>query len=775
MRASDHHLRFSGAAPSIGSETAVDAAASAAEADRQHRRLRFTVRTAGYITVILALTCAGFSFFLLMGLTPLQPTESVVFWALAVNGLLTSLLMIELALEIAMLIRARRRGRAAARLHIRIVGLFSIVAVVPAILIAVVASITLNRGLDHWFSERTRAIVDTSLSIAQAYAEEHAKTLKVDILALRSDFERAQTLLEQSPDRFQAFMNSIAALRGIPGVFLVKPDGALIAQANFQFSNEYLPPPPDALSRAIANAAEPILIAPGATNVVGAIMRLENYSDVLLYITREIDPKVIRYIAQTTASVNEYKSLEATRLGVQIAFGLLYIGLALVVLLSAVWLGIGFANRLVSPIRRLIDAADEIGRGNLEVRVPFKSSDGDLGALGATFNTMASELRSQRHELVAASDQIDSRRRFTEAVLAGVSAGVVGTDASGGVTIANRGAMRLLGLEQDIPLGTAIVEIVPEFRSVVEAALAETHRPEHRDQVSIVRDGRERTINVRVTREESETEDRGYVITLDDISDLVMAQRSAAWADIARRIAHEIKNPLTPIQLSAERLQRRFGKGIVEGREVFDQCTDTIIRQVGDIGRMVDEFSSFARMPKPKFEERDLGEAVREAVFLMEVTNPEIRFETELPEEALFGRYDPRLMSQAFTNLVKNATEAIAAVPPGDEIAPAITVRARIEGDWNVVEIIDTGIGLPQENRHRLLEPYMTTREKGTGLGLAIVSKIIEEHGGHLDLLDSPAVAAGGRGAMVRITLPRPKAENGAATAPHDHSNPVDA
>ncbi|WP_244669932.1 PAS domain-containing sensor histidine kinase [Kaistia sp. 32K] len=746
-----------------------------AVSDPERRKLRVTVRAAGYFTVILALTCACLSFFLLMGLTPIQPTERVVFWALAVNGLLTGLLVIELGLEVAMLIRARRRGRAAARLHIRIVGLFSIVAVVPAILIAVVASITLNRGLDHWFSERTRAIVDTSLSIAQAYAEEHARTLKVDIQGLKADFERAQVLLEQNPDRFQSFMNSMAALRGIPGVFLVKPDGTLIAQANFQFSTGYLPPPPDALTRAAKPGAEPILIAPGATNVVGALVRLDNYTDVFLYITREIDPKVIRYIAETTASVNEYKNLEATRLGVQIAFGVLYLGLALVVLLSAVWLGIGFANRLVSPIRRLIDAADEIGRGNLEVHVPFKSSDGDLGALGATFNTMTAELRSQRHELVAASEQIDSRRRFTEAVLAGVSAGVVGTDARGVVTIANRGALRLLGLDQNDTLGRPVIEIVPELNEVVSAALAETNRPEHRDQVSVVRDGRERTINVRVTTEESDTAAHGYVITLDDITDLVTAQRSAAWADIARRIAHEIKNPLTPIQLSAERLKRRFGKGIVEGREIFDQCTDTIIRQVGDIGRMVDEFSSFARMPKPTFEERDLGEAAREAVFLMEVANPEISFEIDLPHEALIGRYDPRLISQAFTNLVKNATEAIAAVPADDPVAPKIIVRGRVEGDSNIVEIIDTGIGLPQENRHRLLEPYMTTREKGTGLGLAIVSKIIEEHGGQLDLLDSPAVAAGGRGAMVRITLPRPSQDGGAGSGTNHKTNPVDA
>ncbi|MCX5578623.1 sensor histidine kinase NtrY-like [Kaistia terrae] len=751
--------------------------ASADVQEPSRRRRGFSLRAAGYITVILALTCACFSFFLLMGLTPIEPTEPVVFWALAVNGVLTSLLVIELCLEVALLIRARRRGRAAARLHIRIVGLFSIVAVVPAILIAVVASITLNRGLDHWFSERTRAIVSTSLSIAQAYAEEHARTLKVDILGLKSDFERAQVLLEQNPDRFQSFMNSMAALRGIPGVFLVKPDGSLIAQANFQFSTGYLPPPADALIRAAKAGADPVLIAPGATNVVGAIARLDSYTDVFLYITREIDPKVIRYISETTASVAEYKNLEATRWGVQVAFGLLYLGLALVVLLSAVWLGIGFANRLVAPIRRLIDAADEIGRGNLEVHVPFRSADGDLGALGATFNTMTTELRSQRHELVAASDQIDSRRRFTEAVLAGVSAGVVGTDAQGMITIANRGAMRLLGLNESVPIGQSVIEVAPELKEVVELSLSEPHRAEHRDQVSVVRDGRERTINVRVTTEESDTTRHGYVITLDDITDLVTAQRSAAWADIARRIAHEIKNPLTPIQLSAERLKRRFGKHIVEGREIFDQCTDTIIRQVGDIGRMVDEFSSFARMPKPTFEERDMGEAAREAVFLMEVTNPNIAFEIDLPEERLIGRFDPRLISQAFTNLVKNATEAIEALPPEEAAGAKITVRGRIEGDFNIVEFIDTGIGLPNENRHRLLEPYMTTRDKGTGLGLAIVSKIIEEHGGQLDLLDSPAVATGGRGAMVRITLPRPSHDgsDSPGAAAIDQTNPVDA
>lgn len=735
-----------------------------ASVSRRPRR-RATVRGAGYVTVVLALTSACASFFVLMGLTPLRPDEQVVFWALAVNGLLTLLLVVETAGEVWMLIRARRRGRAAARLHIRIVALFSIVAVVPAILMAVVASVTLNRGLDHWFSERTRAIVDTSLSIAQAYAEEHARTLKADILGLKSDFERAQPILARDPDQFQNFMNSVAALRGIPGVYLLKPDGSMIAQATFQFSSNFPPPPVEAIKQA-GSISDPVLISPGSTNVVGAVVRLQNYKDVFLYIARDIDPKVIRYIAQTSASVDEYKNLAATKLGVQIAFAMLYLGLALVLLLSAIWLGIGFANRLVAPIRTLIDAADEIGQGNLDVTVPFRSADGDLGALGATFNTMTAELRSQRAELVAASEQIDARRRFSEAVLAGVSAGVIGTDARGVVTIANRGALRLLGVAAGGIVGRRIVEMAPELANALEAALADPVRREHRDQVSLLRKGRDRTINVRVTTEDAGPEQRGYVITLDDITDLVTAQRSSAWADIARRIAHEIKNPLTPIQLSAERLKRRFGRGITEGRDIFDQCTDTIIRQVGDIGRMVDEFSSFARMPKPTFEERDIGEAAREAVFLQEVAHPEIDFVMEFPNEPLTGRYDPRLMSQALMNIVKNATEAIAAVSPDESIRPRITVRGRIEGESNVIEVIDTGIGLPAENRHRLLEPYMTTREKGTGLGLAIVSKIIEEHHGQLELLDSPDVEQGGRGAMIRMTLPRAPVADLARTRP---------
>jgi two-component system nitrogen regulation sensor histidine kinase NtrY len=732
--------------------------------NRKAFELSKAVRAAGYVAVALALTVACVTFFVLMGLTPIAPTPGVVLAAMIVNGSLVAFLIFVVAWEIGGLVLARRRGRAAARLHIRIVALFSVVAATPAILVAIIASVTLDRGLDNWFSTRTRAIVDTSVSIAQAYVDEQVRSFGSDLAGVKTEIEQAREILLQDPDRFQSFLTTLAASRDLPGMFLVKGDGSILASARLGSETEYPNVPMDALGDAKAQPNKPVLIAPGKTNVIGGIVRLADYEDVFLYVLRPIDPKVLGYLSMTTENVSEYRSMEATRFGVQIAFGILYLGISLVVLLSAIWLGISLANRLVSPIRRLIDAAKQVSIGNLAVKVPARGADGDIGALSETFNTMTAQLRGQRSELISASEQIDSRRRFTEAVLAGVTAGVIGIDAEGHITIANRSAIRHLGLAEEGNNNATIGEILPELAPVVAAAIRDD-RLEHRDQIQITRLGRERTLNVRVTTERSGGQAHGYVITLDDITDLVAAQRSSAWADVARRIAHEIKNPLTPIQLAAERLKRRFGKAITEGGDVFEQCIDTIVRQVGDIGKMVDEFSSFARMPKPALEIRNLSESIREAVFLLEVSHPDIAFTVDLPEAPLMGRFDGRLMAQALTNVVKNATEAIAAVPTEQRGEARIAVSGRLSDSSIVVDVIDNGIGLPKENRHRLLEPYMTTREKGTGLGLAIVTKIIEDHGGRIDLLDSPEVATGGRGAMIRITLPRSDALSDVAAA----------
>ena len=436
--------------------------------------------------------------------------------------------------------------------------------------------------------------------------------------------------------------------------------------------------------------------------------------------------------------------------GIQIAFWLMFAVIALIVLLSSAWIGLDFANRLVAPIRRLIGAANIVSTGNLHVQVPVRRSEGDLAQLGETFNKMTHELRTQHDDIVRARDVIDSRRRFTEAVLAGASAGVIGVNADGRITILNRSAEQLIGRAESEVLGLPLVEIAPELADIFQTARNGTQRLVQR-QVTVNRNGQERNYSVRVTSEQAAESDHGYVITIDDITELVLAQRSSAWADIARRIAHEIKNPLTPIQLSAERLRRKYGKVIVEDAAVFEQCTATIVRQVDDIKRMVDEFSRFARMPKPVIAAEDVADAVRQVVFLMRVGHPDIDFEVELPAEAMPARFDRRLISQALTNIVKNAIEAIGAVPAADLGRGHIKVTARRDGKDVVIDVIDNGIGLPKENRARLLEPYVTTRDKGTGLGLAIVGRILEEHGGRLELRDASEMVPGARGAWMQL------------------------
>jgi len=483
---------------------------------------------------------------------------------------------------------------------------------------------------------------------------------------------------------------------------------------------------------------------------VAAAVKLHGYDNMYLYAARMLDPRVVQQLKATQESVGEYANLEARRLGIQIAFALMFAVIALIVLLSSAWIGLDFANRLVAPIRRLIGAANVVSTGNLQVQVPIRRSEGDLAQLGETFNKMTQELRTQHDDIVRARDLIDSRRRFTEAVLAGASAGVIGVNADSRITILTRSAERLIGRLESEALGHKLAEVAPELGDIFALARYGNQRLVQR-QVTVSRDGQERNFSVRVTSEQAAESEHGYVITIDDVTELVQAQRSSAWADIARRIAHEIKNPLTPIQLSAERLRRKYSKVIAEDDAVFEQCTATIVRQVDDIKRMVDEFSRFARMPKPVIAAEDVADAVRQVVFLMRVGHPDIDFAVELEAESMPARFDRRLISQALTNIIKNATEAIGAVPPATLGKGRIAVSARRDGKDVVIDVIDNGVGLPKENRARLLEPYVTTREKGTGLGLAIVGRILEDHGGHIELRDAAEKIPGARGAWMQL------------------------
>jgi two-component system nitrogen regulation sensor histidine kinase NtrY len=708
---------------------------------------RLATRFVGPAAVALALLSAVVTFAVLADFTPIVPTHEVVVTVLLVNASTVVMLLGVIAHEVWQVVQARRRGRAAARLHVRVVGLFFVVAAVPAILVAVVATITLDRGLNSWFTTRS-AVIDNSLVVAEAYLREHAALIRTDILAMAYDVARAKPLFDNDRDRFRQFLNAQATIRGLPNALIINHDLAVIERTELRTDRDFVAPSSAALAK--VSDVEPQIALLGDTNTFAAVIKLHGYDDAYLYVARPIDPRVVDQVRASRESVAEYASLQARRFGIQVAYALMYTVIALIVLLSAVWIGLNFANRLVAPIRRLIGAAQLVSTGNLYVQVPVRRAEGDLAHLGETFNKMTLELRTQRDDLMRAHDLIDSRRRFTEAVLAGASAGVIGVDSSGRISILNRSAEELIGRSEADVLGRPIVEIAPELTALLAEAQSAMQRLVH-GQVTISRNGRERNLSVRVATEQAAEADHGYVVTLDDITDLVVAQRTSAWADVARRIAHEIKNPLTPIQLSAERLRRKYGKAIAEDRAVFEQCTDTIVRQVEDIKRMVDEFSRFARTPKPVITSEDVADTVRQVVFLMRVGHSDIDIDVETAEDPMPAQFDRRLISQALTNIIKNATEAIAAVPPGELHRGKIRVVVARDGGDVVIDIIDNGLGLPKENRSRLLEPYFTTREKGTGLGLAIVGRILEEHGGRIELNDAPATAACRRGAWVRL------------------------
>jgi two-component system nitrogen regulation sensor histidine kinase NtrY len=731
--------------------TTVEEVSAVESAPRPAAATRLAAGMIGPMAVVAALLAALTTCLVLANLTFVSPTYNVVVTLLAVNFVTVLLLLAIIGREVWHIIRARRRGSAGARLHIQIAILFSVIAVVPAVLVAVVASINLDRGLDRLFLIRTRAVMENSVIVSQAYLNEHERSIQAETNFMAADVARAKPQFDQDMDRFRQFFTTQALLRNMPAAMMLRSDQSVIVKADIRLPPEVQDPPLPPVERlGQIGDAEAVAGMLRDTNYIGGLIKLKGYDDAYLFVARFIDPRVLEQIQRTENSIQEYADLEVRRIGVQAAFALMYTVIALTVLLSAVWSGFAFANRLVAPIRRLIGAANLVSTGNLHVQVPVRRSEGDLSQLGATFNKMTQELRTQRNDIVRARDLVDSRRRFTEAVLAGASAGVIGVDGNGHVSILNRSAEKLIGSGEAQALGHPLEEIVPELKHLIEPARLGGQRLVQ-GQTTINRNGRDRTVSVRVTSEQSGNPDHGYVVTLDDITELVTAQRTAAWADIARRIAHEIKNPLTPIQLSAERLRRKYGNSIAEDRGVFVQCTDTIVRQVDDIRRMVDEFSRFARMPKPVMMVDDITDTVRQVAFLQRVGNADIDIEVEIAEDPMPARFDRRLISQGLTNIIKNAGEAVAAVPAGELGRGRIVVSAaRIDSEI-VIDVIDNGIGLPKENRSRLLEPYVTTREKGTGLGLAIVGKILEEHGGRIELRDAAEKFPGQRGAWMRL------------------------
>lgn len=738
-----------GTEPAEGGATVIDEAASPLNpSDRA-----FWI---GLAVVIASLVASLASYLILTGLTAIVPRSGVVWTALAVNVVLIIAMLTIIVYQALGLRRAWKERVPGARLHTRIVALFSVIAALPAILLAVAATTTFSRSLDGWFSARTRAIVENSYDVAKAYVEEHGKIIRTDIVNMARDINGAADALQTDPDAFQKFLIGQAGLRDLPAAYIIDKDGVPVVMAIDDVSLPYLVPPVGLINQADAGQA-PIMMPAGAYRV-SAIAKLEKFPGRYLYVSRSMSPKVIGHLQSTEQNVDEYNQLRKRRGGLKFAHGLIYFMISTTALLSAIWAGMWFAGRFVAPIRRLIAGAQQVSKGNLNIELPEKRGEGDLRRLSETFNHMTREIKTQQDALVATNSLLAERRNFIEAVLSGVSAGVIGLDSVGRITLVSRSAEKLLGFSSDDVIGKPLAGVVPEFAEVLTAREETSLKAKGQREIKKQIGDEERTFAVMVTRERAGEGDVGSVVTFDDISELVQAQRTSAWADVARRIAHEIKNPLTPIQLSAERLRNKFGKQLTENRELFETLTQTIERQTGTIKTMVDEFASFARMPQPQMSEQDLRLAVQEPAVLFREGNKDIDFRLVLPKDPVRAKFDIRLVSQAVTNLVKNATEAIEGFGEAQgrpkDYKGEIEVRLIPASDRAAIEVIDNGIGLPKQNRAKLLEPYVTTRAKGTGLGLAIVQKITEQHGGTLTLEDAPLTETRTRGALVRMTLP---------------------
>ncbi|PPC99676.1 MAG: PAS domain-containing sensor histidine kinase [Hyphomicrobium sp.] len=720
----------------------------------------------GLGTVILSIISALASYLILTGLTAIAPRNEVVLTALAINIVLIIAMFAIIVWQVIGLYRAWHQRIPGARLHARIVALFSITAALPAILLAVAATTTFSRSLDGWFSNRTRAIVDNSYDVAKAYVEEHGQIIRTDIVNMVRDIDGSAESLQADPAGFQNFLIGQAGLRDLTSAYVIDREGVPSTMALDDPKLPYMVPPVAVIEQ--AQAGQVPLIMPSDSYRVSAVAKLEKFPGQYLYVARGVSPKVIGHLRRTEQNVDEYNRLRQSKGGLKIAHGLIYFMISTTALLAAVWAGMWFAGRFVAPIRRLIAGAQEVSQGNLAFALPEKRGEGDLRRLSATFNHMTRELKGQQDALVTANTQLTERRNFMEAVLSGVSAGVIGLDSSDRITLLSRSAEGLIGIRSDDAIGKPLVDVIPEFRDVLAAQDDSGLKAKGQHEIKRQVGDEERTFAVRITRERAGEGDVGSVVTFDDVSELVQAQRTSAWADVARRIAHEIKNPLTPIQLSAERLRKKFGKQVVENRELFETLTQTIERQTGHIKGMVDEFASFARMPQPEMADQDLRLAVQEPAVLFREGNRSVDLRLTLPSAPVRARFDLRLISQAVTNLIKNATEAIEGFGEAqgrpDGYRGDIEVRMLPSSDRVAIEVIDNGIGLPKQNRARLLEPYVTTRAKGTGLGLAIVQKIVEQHGGTLALEDAPLTETRHRGALVRMTLPVKTA------AAHEHS-----
>jgi two-component system nitrogen regulation sensor histidine kinase NtrY len=750
-------------APAPAPSAAPSAALSPAPSPERRSRVRrvIDILLGKALTLVLAAGALALGIATFVLLAQRVPRPNLVFAMVLANLVVLLLLGAVLAGRLTRVWVERRRGSAGSRLHIRLVLLFSGVAVTPAIVVAVFATVFFHLGIQAWFNEPVRTTLEQSLQASRGYLEEHRNNIRADALGMANDLVRATSFLGHDPNAFAQVLGAQTALRGLTEAVIFEPvTGQIMASVG------PITEAPPLWATDMARAGDVAVLATDDSNRVRAVVQMDLTPSLVLLIGRPVDPAILEHMKRTEQAVADYQLLDQNRSGLQITFALIFAMIALLVLCAAALIGLVMANSIARPVGRLITAAERVRAGDLAVRVPEVATGDEVAGLSRAFNRMTGQLAAQRTELMAAYSQIDSRRRFTEAVLSGVSAGVIGLDGEARIELPNHAAAALLGVDLMAKISVPLQDVVPEFGPLLAEARAAPERP-RTAEVQIGPPSRHRTLLVRISADRAGAGDapssgegvpphaRGFVATFDDITELQAAQRKAAWADVARRIAHEIKNPLTPIQLSAERLKRRFAREITSDPETFTQCADTIVRHVGDIGRMVDEFSAFARMPQPVIKPEDIGRVAREVLVLPRTAHAEITWTTDIPERGPIAPCDRRLLGQALTNLLQNAADAVAmrkrdtADGPG-RIAVGIAVREAEGGPEVAIRVADDGIGLPEKDRSRLTEPYVTHKPKGTGLGLAIVKKIMEDHGGTVTLEDQPD----GPGAVVTLALP---------------------
>ena len=680
-----------------------------------------------YILSLGLLISGAAAYALFSSADPLSPTPNNLYILVLFITILLLFLVTLVVRQVIQLWNVGQKGAAATRLHKRIVTLFSVVAITPTIIVAIFSVMFFEFGLQAWFSEKVQTVLDSSESVATTYIEEHYKIIRADVLGMANELNRQAFVFAKQPELLDQALTIQSSALGLSEAIIINRDGVITSRATSIFSVF-----DGRLSKTIIDGAADggVKFFPPRENdgQIRVILRLDGFLDQYLYISRLIDAQALALVRKTGDAKNDFEKSQSELSQYRLLFNVSFIGIALIVLFAAAWMGFGLANKLMRPINILVGATDRVGKGDFSARAPIKEGYDDLGGLTKAFNTMTWQLQKQQQDLLSVNVKLDERRRFTETVLSGVSPGIMGLDPAGIITLANRSASVMLGIGKDELKDRDINEVMPEV-SQLFAKILKVKNQGVMAQIVLNRGDSKLNLLVRFTAELKGKRVEGFVISFDDITEQVEAERTAAWADVAQRIAHEIKNPLTPIQLSAERLKRKYLKEITSDPETFVQCTDTIIRQVLGLRQMVDEFSSFARMPSPIIQQEDLVKIAKQATFMMDVGSKAIEISTDFPDHPVEFNCDAGQIGQALTNIIKNASEALM-----DQNDAKINVSIIESNKAISIVVSDNGKGMPEEMMDRLTEPYVTTRVKGTGLGLAIVKKIMKDHGGDLSL-----------------------------------------